>query len=532
MISSQQSGPAADAEIGNKLERMDDHLRQGLPLTARALGRAFVETYPENVDGWILLGRAYLALNDNSALMQCAERAVAISSKHPAALLLLGESLLRAGRIEEALASIRKLEKERKFDPAVLQQIGYAYTRTNRHADAARCYERVSVLKPADHQVVHNLAGAYIALGQIEQAEKVFDDLLRKFPHEYDAYYNRSQLRKQKPDSNHIAEMEKLLAELPPKSLAEPVICYSLAKELEDLQEYKRSFAYLKRGADAYSAQSDYRVEQDIEFMAQIKAKFDGAFFTNPPVGYDGACPIFVLGMARSGTTLVDRILSSHSSVESVGESYEFTRAIARHTGREGAMDFIDVAKTSDIDWEAAGRDVSVALNGLAPGCPHPLDKTPKNFYYLGLILAALPNAKIVHLRRNPVDNCYAVYKVLFRQGYPFSYNLENMGRAYLAYRDLMAHWRQVLPGRFLDVDYEELVAHQEEQTRRIIGFCDLPWEDACLSFEKNESPSLTASAAQVRQPIYKTSVALWRRYEEELQPLIKVLRDGGVEVD
>ena len=184
------------------------------------------------------------------------------------------------------------------------------------------------------------------------------------------------------------------------------------------------------------------------------------------------------------------------------------------------------------LDYAAVGREYCKSINGILPGHPHLLDKTPANFHFLGMILTALPNAKIVHLRRHPVDSCYAVYKTLFRRGYLFSYDLRELGRYYLAYNDLMRHWREVLPGRFLDVKYEELVANQEDVTRRMVGFCGLEWEDACLSFEKNASPSLTASAAQVRQPIYKTSVALWRRYEEELQPLIRVLRDGGVDVD
>ena len=130
------------------------------------------------------------------------------------------------------------------------------------------------------------------------------------------------------------------------------------------------------------------------------------------------------------------------------------------------------------------------------------------------------------------MDSCYAIYKTLFRQGYPFSSDLVDLGRFYLCYRKLMEHWRQMLPGRFMEVDYEELVDHQEEVSRQLVAFCGLEWEDECLSFEKNASPSLTASAAQVRQPIYRTSVALWRRYEEELQPLIRVLKKGGVEVD
>jgi hypothetical protein len=142
-----------------------------------------------------------------------------------------------------------------------------------------------------------------------------------------------------------------------------------------------------------------------------------------------------------------------------------------------------------------------------------------------------LPNASIIHLRRHPVDSCYAVYKTLFRDAYFFSYDLTELGRYYLAYLQLMDHWRRLLPGRFLDVDYEDLVENQEAVSRRMIGFCGLEWEEACLSFEKNTSPSLTASAVQVRRPIYKSSVALWRHYERELEPLTRILREGGVEI-
>ena len=154
------------------------------------------------------------------------------------------------------------------------------------------------------------------------------------------------------------------------------------------------------------------------------------------------------------------------------------------------------------------------------------------NFYHLGQIAVALPDAPIVHLRRNPVANCYAIYKTLFRGGYIYTYDLIEMGRFYLGYLELMAHWRRVLPGRFLDVDYEELVTNQEEVTRRMVAWCGLEWEDACLSFEKNKSPSMTASVAQVRQPIYDSSVHQWRNYEKELEPLIRLFQDAGVKVD
>lgn len=520
------------ASIGRRLEAIDDHIRQGLPLTAKALGVQFVADFPGNIDGWILLGRAYLALVEYDKVLECGEKAIAIDPKHPAGQLVYIEGLLHSARTDDAFAAIKKLEKERKFDPVIVLQIGYAYTRTNRHADAARCYERVMVLDPLNTQVVHNLTGSYVALGQMEKAEKLFDDLLRKRPQDYDAYYNRCTLRKQTRERNHIAQMEKVLESLPPLDRAEPVLCYSLAKELEDIKEYKRAFTYLKRGADAHNAFTNYRVESELDMMAEVRRQFDADFFATPRAGYTAESPIFVLGMPRSGTTLVDRILSSHSTVGSVGESDEFSRSIIRLTQSGGPQETLQIKHTRDLDWERLGRETCAAMNGLLPGYPRILDKTPKNFYYVGLILAAIPNAKIVHLRRHPVDSCYAVYKTLFRQGYPFSYDLEHMGRFYLAYRELMAHWRNVLPGRFLDIDYEYIVANQEEATHRMVDFCGLTWEDACLHFEENDSPSLTASAAQVRQPIYKTSVALWKRYEEELAPLIRVLRDGGLEID
>ncbi len=526
------STPAEKDPIGSRLESIDDHLREGLPRTAKAIGSQFVEEYPANIDGWILLGRAYLALLQYDKVLECGERAVAIDPKHPAAQLVYVEGLLHAGRNDEAFAAIKRLEKDRKFDPVVMLQVGYAYTRTNRHADAARCYERVLVLNPADQQVVHNLAGSYTALGEMDKAEKVYNDALRRRPNDYDAYYNRATLRKQTRERNHIEQMEKVLAVLPPRDRAEPVLCFSLAKELEDIKEYKRAFAYLDRGAKAHNAFTNYRVEAELDMMDEVKRQFDVDFFSRSHPGYAEESPIFVLGMPRSGTTLVDRILSSHSQVGSVGESDEFSKGIVRLTKGGGPQETPEIKNTRDLDWETLGREFCGAINGLLPGYPRLLDKTPKNFYYVGLILTALPDAKVIHLRRHPVDSCYAVFKTLFRRGYPFSYDLEHMGRYYLGYRQLMEHWRNLLPGRFLDIDYEDIVEHQEEASRRLVAFCGLNWEDACLSFEKNMSPSLTASAAQVRQPIYKTSVALWRHYEEELQPLIRVLRDGGIDID
>ncbi len=516
--------------IPQELERIDDALRASavvvLDLTAD-----FVTAHPENVDGWIFRGRALQLSSEFGAMLEAARHAVALEPANPLSQLLMMQALLANGHATDAFDAAKALEEQKKFDPAILGQVGNFYAQTNRHADAVRCFERMRILMPADPQPVYSLASAYVALGQMDKAEQLFDSMLRKSPHEYDAYYNRATIRKQTAQSNHVAEMEKVLSQPLRKESGEQAICYSLSKELEDLKEWKRSFHYLRRGADAHRRYFPYDREAELGTLDSIAQIFDEEFFRRPPPGYAAGKPIFVLGMPRSGTTLVDRILSSHSQVESAGESSEFTASILRACGGQDGRGNIRYEQTAGLDFAALGRDYCRTMAGLLPGVPHPLDKTPGNFNVVGLIAAALPNAPIVHLRRNPVASCYAFYKTLFRSGYNFSYNLEEMGEYYLGYLKLMAHWRKVLPNRFLDVDYEALVANQEEESRRIIAWCGLEWEDAVLSFEKNASPSLTASAAQVRQPIYGTSVEQWRNYEEELQPLIAVLRDGGVEI-
>jgi hypothetical protein len=160
------------------------------------------------------------------------------------------------------------------------------------------------------------------------------------------------------------------------------------------------------------------------------------------------------------------------------------------------------------------------------------VDKTPLNFLYLGLIHLAMPGARIIHMRRNPMDSCYAIYKTLFRAGYPFSYSLQDVGRYYIAYSRLMEHWRTTIPGDFIDVDYEAVIADQEGETRRILDYCGLEWEDACLEFHRHPGPAATASAVQVRQPVYSSSVGLWRKYEKQLTPFANKLREHGIKID
>ena len=382
-----------------------------------------------------------------------------------------------------------------------------------------------AALSPQDHRALYNWATCLIAVGKLDDAEQVFTRVIALAPFDYDAYYNRSTLRRQTTERNHVEELRRALSapHIPPASRI--ALGYALAKELEDLGRHPESFAALRAAADARRRQLSYRVEEDIAAMSEIALRF-GADYGG--AGHADSRPIFIVGLPRSGTTLVDRILSSHSVVQSRGESSDMAAIVMRlaHPA-SGKIDLI--RRVAAIEPAAVGAAYCARLAPMARSrC---VDKTPLNFLYLGLIAAALPGASIVHVRRNPLDVCYAMYKTLFRMAYPFSYDLSDVGRYYLAYARLMAHWRTVLGARLIELDYEELIGDQRRATAVLLERCGLGWEDACLEFHRNPDPSLTASAAQVRRPIYSSSVGLWRRYSEELQPLAAVLQAGGVAV-
>ena len=438
------------------------------------------------------------------------------------------QALIGRGEISQGVAALKQISTQASAGPRLLQEVGQLFTYVNLHVDAERCYARAARIEPSNAAYLYNWATSLIALGKLSEAEALLTKVLALSPQDYDAYYNRATLREQTLASNHIPELEAALSVSPKKPAGVVALCYALAKELEDIGEHQRSFAMLSHAADTRRGMLSYKVEDDVATMEQIATVFDQRFFNTARSGFPDARPIFVLGLPRSGTTLVDRILSSHSAVRSRGETIDFTKALLHEAGAFGTRREL-IERSATVAFESVGARY---CDTLPNDTDRLIDKTPLNFLYLGLIASALPRARIVHVRRGPMDVCYAMYKTLFRMAYPFSYDLADLGQYYLAYHRLMEHWRAVLPGAFLDVDYEELISDQEGSSRRLLAHCGLDWQDACLAFHRNESPCLTASAAQVRKPIYASSVGLWRRYRRQLQPLAGILRAGGLSWD
>lgn len=415
-------------------------------------------------------------------------------------------------------------------DAAGLQQMAGLFIMASAFADAARCYEAALELAPRDTSVMQDLAGTHAALGDLERAEELLDRAIALKPNLYGAYQVRATLRRQTSAAHHVDAIRAALERSPPEGIS--ALSYALAKELEDLGEFTKSFAALERGARARRAQMKYDVRGDIAVMERIAQTFSADWLrTRLGRGEDRRDPIFVMGLPRSGTTLTDRILSSHPAVESLGEPTEWATALM-DLARPARTKEEVLARSAEIDPRTLGLRYLDRVQGYERKAPRFIDKTPINYLYLALIVVALPNASLVHVRRSPMDVCYALYKTPFQMAAPFSYDLEDLAAYYIAYDRLMRHWRAIAPGRFYEVIYEALVRDPPGESQRMLAHCGLDWDDACLRFERNAAPTATASAAQVREPIHQRSVGQWRAYERQLAPLSDRLRKAGIDVE
>ena len=368
---------------------------------------------------------------------------------------------------------------------------------------------------PREIAILFDLAVAEFHLNRIDEAELHVATLLQLEPFHPGALRLRSMLRTQTGGQNHVEDLEGRLARAPQRPAVTAGCCYALAKEYEDLQRYEESFRALERGARAYRSTLKYNSQDELSSLRAVKQAFTRDAFLSLGPGFEAEGPIFIVGMPRTGTTLLERLLGSHSQVWSVGEFTAFPALLAELV-KEKLASATEIKAANDaslrIDFRELGMRYTAAARQLSADRPRFVDKLPFNFLYCGYILAALPNAKLIHLVRDPLDTCYAVYKTMFFNAYYYSYDLDELADYYVGYREQMDHWHRVLPGRILDVHYEDLVNDPEAQARRVLEWCGLPWEDSVLAHHEQDRPSMTASATQVRRPIYTDSIGSWRR--------------------
>lgn len=482
--------------------------------------------YPESICN---LGGVHLAREENEQALEQYRRALALRPVYVEAQMGLAKTLQALEKPEDAeLAAIRALQFDEQ-NPKAHALLAAIHTEMSLPAQAEAEYQRALAIKPNSNDALLGLGHLCTENGQLERARELFQRALQLKPDNTDARIHLVQNDKVSADDEHFAalreEAEKMAEFSDRRRLS---LHFALGKCFDDTRDYDQAFAHYLAGCKLKRARLTYDAEAAAKQFIELQKIFSRDFIDSlRGSGNPSPKPIFVLGMPRSGTTLTEQIIASHPEVYGAGELSYLLRIAHRKTHPD-TTSFPDNLRYLDAAMlKTWGEEYLTAITQRAPDAKHITDKMPANFFAVPLIHLMLPNAKIIHVNRNPVDTCVSCFTCLFHRKQEHTYDLAELGRYYADYARLMDHWRKVLPpDAFYDVQYENIVADQEGEARKLLDYCELDWNDACLDFHKTERQIRTASVTQVRQPIYTTSVERWRKYEKHLGPLLEALGD------
>lgn len=518
---------------------MQDTLRDGFQLLAAgkldeasACCKRLLGAKPDLVEAHFLVGLIATELKQTWTAVSAFGSVTKLQPDHGAAWANLAKHFMRAGQPSRADAALEKAVKHNDGNPIVLDLIGSTYGMLGDQREAALWIDKAVRKEPKGVPFLVNQANNHMFLGKLDDAEEVIRNVLRLQPGNPDAHWILSNVRKAK-NRDHVEQVQGLVRkkEHNPKALS--FLYYGLGKELEDLEEWDEAFEAFAQGARARRSTIEFDEQSEIEMYRAFGEVFTAEWLENNATGHDDSSPIFVIGQPRTGTTLVERIITSHSQVFSAGELKQFGTCVRRLSNYSESKRYSAKLprQAAEIDARKLGKAYMTTTAIMRGSLPRFVDKLPPNYLYLPLILKALPNAKIVHLRRNPMDACFSSFKQLFADAYQHSYDQAEMARHHARYYHLMTLWRERFKGRFFDIAYEDTARDVEPNARALIEFLDLPWKDACLDFHKQDAAVTTASAVQVRQPAHTRSIGRWRRYEKQLQVMQKTLHQHGVPI-
>lgn len=440
----------------------------------------------------------------------------------------LGLAALDARRCEDAVEHFRRVLTAIPENPAAHNNLGLAYHELERYHEALFHYRRAVALQPKLADPYNNIGNLLVELGRFQEAQTVFSIAVSLAPGRGAFQWNLAGVTQFVVGDDRIGGMEAALAG--EGSVADEdriALHFALSKAYSDCADHQLSFRHLLAANQLKRRHTEYDEAKTLDEMERIARVFDRALIERMAGNGDPSDrPVFIVGMPRSGTTLVEQILASHPGVNAAGERYDLDR-IAKSLG-DASIAFPEIVAALDgTALRNLGWGYLAGLRISNPAAKRVTDKMPWNFRFLGLIALILPNARIVHVVRDPIDTCLSCFSKLFARNQEFSYDLGELGRYYRGYRRLMDHWRIVLPaGMMIETRYEDLITDIEGQARRIVSHCGLSWVEACLTFEKTDRPVRTASAVQVRQPLYQTAADRWRPYRDMVAPLLEAL-DG-----
>jgi tetratricopeptide (TPR) repeat protein len=536
-----------------KLLRLDGRVAEAVAALEKAIALK-----PDSAAAYNDLGLIHLAEIDVAKAVACFGRAIEISPDLAIAHYNKGLALERQGRRAQAIAAFRQAVAVAPDFAEAYAKLGNLLLSDDDRAAAFDCFRRAAAIKPdtalaalcrakllmeeeqaaaaeapARHAIAldpHNsdahclLGSILMELGRFDDAAAAFDWGIALNRRQITAYHELAHVKKlTEADRPLIAQMTWMLEEYGLADDEQADLHFALGKAHDDLSEYADAIRHFDEGNRLKHRSTSYdRARHATGVERQITVFTADFFVRNGALGADCETPVLILGMPRSGTTLVEQILSSHPEVAAGGE--------LAFWGERASGCGIDAAGRIDPDWaRETARDYRTLLAGISPTARRVTDKRPQNFHYIALIHSLFPHAHIIHCRRHPVDTCLSIYFQNFARRIDFAYDRGDLLAFYRQYLRVMAHWRSVLPAdRFLEIQYEELVADREPVTRRMVTFCGLDWDEACLHPERNRRPVRTASLWQARQPVYRSSVARWRHYEPWLGPLRELLAEAG----
>ena len=509
--------------------------KDGDPKSAEQIYREILTREPQHVEAARLLAGVAVEFKNYRDAEVLLLRAVTKAPDYVRAWVDLCNVQRELHKFNDAVASARKV-MELESDKAPSHMLyASAIGQVGDHEEAVRAHENALKLSPESAAVFCSMAHHQKTLGRTDDAIASYRRAIATNPEHAEAYWSLANLKTFRFEDAEVKAMEKLLAgdDLPDESRSQ--VLNALGLEYESQKDFERAFANFE-ACNSIRRKSESYDPVDVESTYdRIIELFDVQFFAkNIGAEKSEITPIFVVGLPRSGSTLIEQILASHSQVDGTHELSDLDRVIVetrRKRKSRGVQFPQQLADLKPLAWEKLGRKYVERTKIFRGDAPYFVDKNPNNFVHIGILRLAIPNAKIINAMRHPLDSCFGSFKQLFASGQPFTYDLTEVGEYYLQYRKLMDHWREVSPGFVLDVQYDQVVADFETNVRRILEFCDLPFEDACLRFYENERAVKTASSEQVRRPIYSSSVNLWRNYESDLESLIEILEPRLLEL-
>jgi len=486
-----------------------------------------------HVPAHFLVGLVALEGKQRQVAHEAFKSVVKLDRDHAAAWAHLAKLNVGEGRIAAAESALREVRRVQPNDPMVIELTGTVLNSLGEYEAAELFFERAHEISPQNPSALMNLGNVRVFLGKIDDAVALFKRAIDLEPNSAQCHWGLANSAKAKDDT-HIKTMQGLIHSGRQSKRSQGFLHYAIGKENEDLGNWPEAFSAFTQGARARRETVEFNEADETAMFEAIKETYTAQWLANCPAGAEDPAPIFVLGQPRTGTTLIERVITSHSQVYSAGELQQFGLAVrraSRHADPKRFSKELFIAAAT-VNPAEIGNMYLRSTAKLRDKSPFFVDKLPVNYLNIPLILAALPKAKIVHLVRGPMDACFASFKQLFADAYLHSYDQSEMARHHARYRDLMAHFRQEFPGRIVDISYEDTARDLEPNARKLINALKLDWEDACLNFHESSSGVATASSVQVREPAHTRSIGRWRRYETELLPMMGELTRLGVPLD